>query len=121
MKKAVVTRLREYAGVCRTAQGVRLAFDGLVASDINGLAEKWRLYQQLQSLEREKEIVEQALRTLDPVQRKIVELLDIDPKKGNCARLCEMLGREPATIYRWRHKALNKVEQVFFYDSISEE
>ena len=118
MKKASVERLRAYGSVCRTAQGVKLAFDGLVASDIHGLTEKFRLFQQLRALERELELVEQALQTLDPVQRKILQMLDIDPKKGNCARLCDMLGREPATIYRWRDKALSKVGQVFFHDSI---
>ena len=121
MKKAVVARLRAYKGVCRTVQGMQMAFDGWVASDARGVAEKWRLHQQLQGLEREKNMVEQALGVLDPIQRKIVEMLDIAPKMGNCALLCEMLGREPATVYRWRDKALQKVGQVFLYDSIWEE
>lgn len=118
MKKAVVARLRAYQGVCRIAQGVHLAFEGLVASDVQGVEEKWLLHQRLQSLEREKNLIEQALGALDPVQRKIIEMLDIAPHKGNCARLCELLGREPATVYRWRDQALQKVGQVFLYDSI---
>lgn len=114
MKQAIVKRLRSYSGVCRTVQGIKLAFDGIVAIDAVGMAEKRRLLQELRDLEWEKNVVEQALSTLDPVQRRIVQMLDIEPRKGNCERLCEMLGREQATIYRWRDKALGRVGQVLF-------
>ena len=118
MKQKVVSRLREYRGVCRTAEGMRLAFEGLVATDAQDLLEKYQLSQRLERLQRERNLIEKALSCLDPIQRRVVELLDVTPKKGNCARLCEELGREPATVYRWRDKALEKVGQVLFYDSI---
>jgi len=119
VKKAVVSRLRGYRGVCRAAEGAQAAFEGIVATDGDGLLEKRQLLQRLNLLEQEKALVERALKCLDPVQRKILEMLDIAPQKGNCARLCDAFGREPATVYRWRDQALQKVAQVLFYDSVS--
>lgn len=119
MRNMTVARLRDHRAVCRAIAGLEVAMEGLSGRDVHGLAEKWRLHQRLQWLRGEKAMVERALDCLTPVERRIVDLLDVTPQKGNCAKLCEELCREPGTVYRWREEALKKVEEVF-YDMVPE-
>lgn len=56
-----------------------------------------------------KQQVEQALSTLSPEERTILQMMDICPQRGNTEKLCNILDCETSTVYRRRNIALCKV------------
>ena len=56
--------------------------------------------------------MDRALGVLTPEERLVIQMLDIRREKGNPARLCEILQKEKATVYRKREKALGKLCRV---------
>ena len=69
----------------------------------------------LQSLELQRQQVdelEQAIRQLTPAEQLVIRKRIIDPEPTD--RLCQLLDVEPATIYRWRKKALERLEALLY-------
>ena len=52
---------------------------------------------------------EKAWRSLTREEREILQQLVVDRRRGNAERLCQALDVEPATVYRRRNKALQKL------------
>ena len=119
MRGKLIARLRDYYAKRKVAEQLYWDADHIDARDIHGLAEKWRLYQQAEALRDKLAPVEAALARLNSVERQIVERLDMAPHKNNCAQLCDTWDREPATVYRWREQALQKLERWLVDDSVS--
>jgi FixJ family two-component response regulator len=56
---------------------------------------------------------EKAWRTLSREEQEVLQVLVMDRRRGNAERLCEKYNIEPATVYRWRNKALQKLAERF--------
>ena len=54
------------------------------------------------------DVTHKGLGVLTPEERLVVQMLYIMPKKGNVARLCDLLDCGQSTVYRRRDKALEK-------------
>lgn len=75
-----------------------------------------KLIQRLKSMELQRQQVEeleQALRQLTPAQQLVLHKLLVD--REPMAVLCQLLEVEPATVYRWKDKALSRLEEILGY------
>lgn len=55
--------------------------------------------------------VETALKSLSREEQEVLQMLVMDRRRGNAERLCEKYDVEPATVYRWRNLALQKLAE----------
>lgn len=79
-----------------------------------------RIAKRLRQLEVQRQtvtITEQALETLSPQERMVVDMMLTNPERGNLQRLCQMLRVEKSSIYRYRDQALEKLEQMLLLRS----
>ena len=53
--------------------------------------------------------LEKAWRSLSRQEQEILHRLVVENHRGNVERLCEELGCEPASVYRRRNRALQKL------------
>ena len=53
--------------------------------------------------------LEKAWRGLRRAEQALLQQLGVDRRRGNAERLCQALDVEPATVYRRRNKALQKL------------
>ena len=72
------------------------------------LAQKLYLRERLRQVGRWLDVTHKGLGVLTPEERLVVQMLYIMPKKGNVARLCDLLDCGQSTVYRRRDKALEK-------------
>ena len=56
--------------------------------------------------------LQQALESLDPCQREIIEKMYISPVRYAGMELCEKFSIEMAAVYRRRNKALQKLSEA---------
>ena len=119
-KKVVVSLLRRYDANCRAAENLKRELRQNPFKD--KVDDPWSVYSQdrrqlrkrLRQIQAMKMQVENALATLTPQDRILLQMLDIAPAKGNGEKLCQMLGCEIATVYRRRNKALRKFAEAMF-------
>lgn len=81
---------------------------------INNIAERQELRWALQNAAQWVKIVDRALETLSPEEKKILHGLYIYRVKGAIERLSSELGLENSTIYRRRDKALLKFTRALY-------
>ena len=55
--------------------------------------------------------LEKAMESLSREEREVLQLLVMDRRRGNVERLCEKYDVEPATVYRRRNRALQKLAE----------
>ncbi len=67
----------------------------------------------LREYARLKKQVRWMLNCLTEEEERIIEMMYIVPRKGNLARLCEEFEIEKSTVYRWRDRALRKLETAY--------
>ena len=67
----------------------------------------------LEQLRRQVQEIEAALQVLTPAERLVLDRLVLHPRRGNGQVLCELLGVEYSTVYRYKEKALKKLEEYF--------
>lgn len=60
------------------------------------------------------DMVQNALRVLDPEEKLVLSRLYIYPEKGSLERLCQELGVEQSSIYRKRERALRRFTQALY-------
>lgn len=60
------------------------------------------------------DMVQDALRVLNPEEKLVLSRLYIYPEKGSLERLCQELGVEQSSIYRKRERALRRFTQALY-------
>ena len=70
--------------------------------------------QQLEAHRAALQAMEAALQSLTPAERLVTQLLLIAPARGNVQQLCQLLEREPSSIYRLRRRALQKLTNTLY-------
>ena len=73
---------------------------------------KQRLEKRLRQLEEQRAAVQtmdEALKTLTPEERLVLEHLVIAPRSGSGEQLCQMLGLELSSVYRRKDRALQRL------------
>ena len=81
---------------------------------INNIAERQELRWALQNAAQWVKIVDRALGTLRPEEKKILHGLYIYPERGTVERLCTELGFEKSSLYRRRDQALAKFTRALY-------
>ena len=66
----------------------------------------------LEALRGEVRLLEEAMQSLTPEERLVLQLLVVAPEKRGAERLCSMLGMELSSVYRRRRRALQKLEKA---------
>ena len=76
------------------------------------MTRKHRLEKQLRQLEGQRAAVQnmdEALQSLTPEDRLVLDLLVIAPRSGGGEQLCQMLGLEMSSVYRRKDRALQRL------------
>ena len=66
----------------------------------------------LSALRQQVEELEEAIRQLTPAEQLVIRKRVMEPEPTDV--LCQLLEVEPCTIYRWRKKALQKLEELLY-------
>ena len=67
----------------------------------------------LRNYGRDRQCIERVLDAMDDADRMLLEKLYIVPKEGNIGELCQDLGVEKTTVYRWGRKALRRFAAIY--------
>ena len=66
----------------------------------------------LEALRWEVRMLETAMQVLTPEERLVLQMMVIAPEKGAAERLCQTLQLEKSSVYRYRARAVEKVEKA---------
>ena len=66
-----------------------------------------------ETAKREVRVITQILDTLDPLERKTVDYMDISRQKDGMDRLCQELGYERTRVYEIYNGALDKIARMY--------
>ena len=110
-KKDVLDRLGQYEALRRADENIPLL---LKKDPTVGWWDKWVLRRRLRQVRLELTQLDRALELLNPQERLVVQMLCINPQKGNLSRLCSLLQCEQATVYRRRKAALGQLSAALY-------
>ena len=120
-KSVAIKRLGQYNTMTQTAQALPMTMrqwrcdrQARGEKELNLLAMKTELRQELSRVRLWISQTEAGLAALTPQERLVVQLLCISPDVGNVQRLCGLLGCEQSTVYRRRDKALEKFTKALY-------